>query len=155
MNTTRDIGRLARDIYIYMKCYPKFSGLLLPSGQKLILRLLATITLKVVAFHTYTSVPAILPFLKCILEAMFCEGVQHCLHFCLDHLNCVRLAAFQLHLQSKEQRKISGSQVRRVGLVEDDSDVVFGLKKSMVKREVWDGAHFHAATTKRHSSRWN
>jgi hypothetical protein len=32
--------------------------------------------------------PALLPFFKYILEHVFCEGVQHCLQFFLDHLNC-------------------------------------------------------------------
>jgi hypothetical protein len=51
--------------------------------------LLATITLEVVTFYLYAPFPALLPFLKCILEVVFCEGVQHCLQFCLDHLSCV------------------------------------------------------------------
>jgi hypothetical protein len=43
---------------------------------------LATITLKVVPFRMYAPFPALLPFFKCILEIVFCEGVQHCLQFC-------------------------------------------------------------------------
>jgi hypothetical protein len=67
--------------------YPLFLGLVVLSGQKLTLGLLASITLKVVLFCMYA--PALLPFFKCILGVMFCEGVQHSLQFCLDHLNCV------------------------------------------------------------------
>jgi hypothetical protein len=43
---------------------------------------------------------------KCILE-VFCEGVQHRMRFCLDYLSCVKMAAFQLYLQSAD-RKTSG-----------------------------------------------
>jgi hypothetical protein len=39
------------------------------------LDLLATITLKVVPFHAYAPFPALFPFVKGILEVMFCEGV--------------------------------------------------------------------------------
>jgi hypothetical protein len=50
-----------------------FPRLVLPSGQKLTLGLLATITLEVDPFLVYAQFPALLPFLKCILEVMFCE----------------------------------------------------------------------------------
>jgi hypothetical protein len=46
--------------------------------QKLTLGLLAaaaTITLEVVSFRAYSPFPALLPFFKCILEVVFCEGV--------------------------------------------------------------------------------
>jgi hypothetical protein len=48
------------------------------------------------------------------------EGVQHRLRFCLDHIICVKMAAFQFYLQSGKQRK--------VGWVGDDIHVVFGQK---------------------------
>jgi hypothetical protein len=95
----------------------------LPSGQKLTLSLLATITLKVVPFHVYdvyAPFPVLLPFLKCILEVVFCETVQHCLQFCRSHLNCVKMGAFQVYLQLGEQRK--------VGRVGEGSHLVFGKK---------------------------
>jgi hypothetical protein len=38
---------------------------------------LATITLEEVFFHAYALFPALLPLFKCILEAVFCDGVQH------------------------------------------------------------------------------
>jgi hypothetical protein len=69
--------------------------------------------LKVVPFCAYALFPAILPFIKCIMEVMFCEGVHHHLH-----LNCVKMAAFEFHLQLREQRK--------VGWMGDGSRVVFG-----------------------------
>jgi hypothetical protein len=31
---------------------------------------------------------------------VFCEDVQHGLQFCLDHLSCVKMAAFQFCLKS-------------------------------------------------------
>jgi hypothetical protein len=46
-----------------------FPGLVLLSGKKLILGLLATITHKVVHFRRYTLFPVLLQFFKCILEA--------------------------------------------------------------------------------------
>jgi hypothetical protein len=63
------------------------------------LSLLATITLEGVTFRTYALFLAFLTFFKCILEVIFCEGVQHYQQFCLDHLNCVKMVAFQLYLQ--------------------------------------------------------
>jgi hypothetical protein len=44
--------------------YPLFPGPELQSGQKLVLRLLATIALAVVSFHTDAPIPALLPFLN-------------------------------------------------------------------------------------------
>jgi hypothetical protein len=85
-------------------------------GKKLTLGLTATITLGVVLF----LFPALLPFSKCILEVVFCEGDQHCLRFCLDHLGCVKMVAFQSYLESGKQRKAEW--------VGDDSYVVFGHK---------------------------
>jgi hypothetical protein len=65
---------------------------------------------------------------KYILEVVFCEGVQHHLRFCLDPLNCVKMAAFQFYLQSGKQRKLWRGQVRQVGWVWDDSHIVFSKK---------------------------
>jgi hypothetical protein len=62
---------------------------------------------------------------------MFCEGVQHRLRFCLDHLNCVEMAAFQFHLQS-------GKQKSRVGGW-DEINIVF-VKNFLLEEEVWDCA---------------
>jgi hypothetical protein len=62
-------------------------GLALTSGQKLTLGLLATIALDVSPFIACAPSPAPLPFSKCILEALLCEGVQHRLPaICLHHL---------------------------------------------------------------------
>jgi hypothetical protein len=107
-------------------------GLVLPSGQKLTLDLLATITLEVVPFRAYAQFPALLSFFVCILEAVSCEGVLHRLRFCLDHLKCVKIADFQFYLQSGKQRN--------VWWIREDSHVVFGKKfsdeKGSVKRYV-------------------
>jgi hypothetical protein len=45
---------------------------------------------------------------KCILEVVYCEAVQHRLCFCLDRLSCVKMAAFQLHLQSGKHKSRMG-----------------------------------------------
>jgi hypothetical protein len=64
---------------------------MLPTGQKLTLGPLATITLKLVPCHAYELFPELLSFFKSIQEVMFCEGVRHHLQFCLNHLNCVKI----------------------------------------------------------------
>jgi hypothetical protein len=48
----------------------------LPSGQKLALGLLATITLEVVPFHEYAQFPVLLLFFNCITEVVICAGRQ-------------------------------------------------------------------------------
>jgi hypothetical protein len=78
----------------------------LPSGQKLPLESLATIILEVDTFHDYAPFSAPSAIFKCILKVMFCEGVQHRLRFCLDHLSCVKIAAFQFYLQSGKGMKV-------------------------------------------------
>jgi hypothetical protein len=60
------------------------------------------------------------PFLKCILEVMVYEGVQHRRRFFLKHLICVKMAAFQFYLQLGEQKK--------VGWLGNDGNVAFGQK---------------------------
>jgi hypothetical protein len=49
---------------------------MLSSCQKLTLGLMATIALEVSPFRVYAQFPVLMQFFKCILEAMFCEGVQ-------------------------------------------------------------------------------
>jgi hypothetical protein len=92
----------------------------LPFGKKLILGLLAIITLEEAApFYTYAPFPALLIFFKCVLEVVLCEGVQHHLRFCPTHLNFVNIAAFHLYLQLEN---------RKIRLVWDSSRVIFGKK---------------------------
>jgi hypothetical protein len=71
--------------------------------------------------------PARLPFFKCILDVVFCEGVQHCLWFFLSHLNYVKLAGY---------RKITMGQVGWLG--DGAHDIL--VKNTIVKKEVLDGA---------------
>jgi hypothetical protein len=101
----------------------------LPSGQKVTSGVLATITLEIVPFCSYTPLPLLLSLFKCILE-----GVQRHLQFCPNHLICVKMAAFEFYLQSGETRVSCRGprQVSRVGA--NDSHVVCGEK------EVWGGA---------------
>jgi hypothetical protein len=82
------------------------------------LGLQTTVTLEVVAFRAYAPFPALLPFLYCILEVVFCEDVQHRLILCFDHLSCVKMAVFQFYFHSGKQIK--------VGWVVNDSLIVFG-----------------------------
>jgi hypothetical protein len=67
----------------------------LPFGQKLALNLFATITLELVPFRAHAPSPALLPIFKSILEIVFFVDVLY-----LDHLNCVKIAAFQFYLLS-------------------------------------------------------
>jgi hypothetical protein len=69
------------------------------------LGLLVNITLKVVPFHAYAPLSALLQFFKCILEIVFCESVQHHLRLCLNHLSYIQMAAFQLYLTIRETEK--------------------------------------------------
>jgi hypothetical protein len=59
---------------------------------------LATITLEVVPFRVYAQFRSSFAIFKCILEAVFCEGVQQVSRFCLDHLSCVKMVACQFYL---------------------------------------------------------
>jgi hypothetical protein len=71
----------------------------MPSSPNVTLDLLATIIVEVVPFRAFAPFPVIPLFFKFILEVVFCEGVQHRLRFYLDHLTCVKMAAFQFYLQ--------------------------------------------------------
>jgi hypothetical protein len=99
----------------------------LSSVQKLTLGLLAIIALQVVPFLAYASFPELLPWFKCTLKSVFCEGVQHHLRFCLDHLNCFKIVAFQFYPHS-------GKQNSRV--VGNYSNIIFGKKFSVEKGSV-------------------
>jgi hypothetical protein len=68
-------------------------------------------------FRAYAPFPELLLFFKYTLGVVFCEGIQHRLPFSLDHLNCVKMAAFQFYLQSEKQRKVvwGPSQASRLG----------------------------------------
>jgi hypothetical protein len=70
-----------------------------------------------------------MPFFKCILEAVFCEGVQHGLRFYSDHLSCGKMANFQ----SWKEEEDAGVQVRRVEWVGYNSYVLFGQNLSVEK----------------------
>jgi hypothetical protein len=63
-----------------------------------------------------------------VVEVVFSEGVQQRMQFCSDHLNCVKMADFQFHLQLEKQRN--------VGWVGDDSHVLCGQKFSGEKGSV-------------------
>jgi hypothetical protein len=99
---------------------------MMPSCQKLSLGLLATIALEVVPFCPYAPFSSASGIFKSILEVEFCEGVQHHLRLCLDHLSCVKMAAFQFYRQSEKQRK--------VGFIW--TIAMFLVRSSMVKKEL-------------------
>jgi hypothetical protein len=86
-----------------------------------------------------------------MLEVLFCEAVQHRLQFCLDHLNCVKMTAFQFYLQSG---------------VGDDNCIISDKKNSVVRRCCLDAtassfvakvrgevfAHVYIVPIKRHNN---
>jgi hypothetical protein len=88
------VHSLETQVILYYTEPSIITGLVLSCGLKLTLGLLATITLKVVPFLEYALFPELLPFLKCILEDVFCEGVQHRLQISLDQHSCVKIVAF-------------------------------------------------------------
>jgi hypothetical protein len=96
------------------------------SDQKLTLGLLATITLEVVPFRAHPPFPVLLPFLNASWEVVFCEGVQHRLRVCLDHLNCVKWRPFSF---------ITNRGHRIVGWV-GTKVMLLLVRNSMVKKEV-------------------
>jgi hypothetical protein len=59
-----------------------------------------------------------------------CEGVQHCLRFCLHHLSCVKMTPFQFYLHSgKQKNKVGGGT----------KVMLFLVKNSLMKKNVWNG----------------
>jgi hypothetical protein len=110
------------------------------------------------------TVPSASAIFKCILQVVFCEGVQHCLRFSLGHLSCVKMTVFKFYLQSGKQRKVG-----RMGT----TVMLFLSKIPQWKRKcemahccdatassfvtiVWGiSSHIHGVVLKHHSSMWN
>jgi hypothetical protein len=134
---------------------------MLPSGQKLTLGLLATITHQVVPFHAYAPFPAHLPFLSASWKS--CS------------VSVFRAACNSSWVLSKWRpfSFIFNFGNRRVGWVEGDNRVGL-VKNSLVKRKCEmahchyatassfvtkvqgeDFTHFHAVAVKLHSSMQN
>jgi hypothetical protein len=40
------------------------------------------------------------------MEVVFCVDVQHCLRFCFDYLDCVKMASLQFYHHPGIQRKV-------------------------------------------------
>jgi hypothetical protein len=132
---------------------------MLPSGQKL------TLDLRPPSPSRVCTVPSASAIFKCILEVVFGEGVQHRLHFYLDHLSCVKIAAFQFYLQSRKKKsKMVGrrlsccfrSKIRwRKKKCETVrcSEVTASSFVAKVRGEVF--TYFHAVATKWYSSMRN
>jgi hypothetical protein len=66
------------------------------------------------------TVPSTSAILKCILEIVFCEDIQHRLRFCLDYI-VSKWRPFSF---------IFNQGNRKVGWLGNDSHVVFGKKKN-------------------------
>lgn len=104
-----------------MRWNPKYSRLVLPSGQKVTLKPLAAITLELVLFCMHMMIPVILAVYKCIQKSCSVR-MPSTARFCLVHLSHVKPMAFQLDLQLGEQRshRVQVSRIEWVG------HVVFG-----------------------------
>jgi hypothetical protein len=61
------------------------------------------------------------------MEVVFCEGLQHRMRFCLDHLSCARMAVAQF---------IFNQENRKLGLVGDYNHCFFVKKFSGEKGSV-------------------
>jgi hypothetical protein len=106
------------------------------SRKKLTQGLLATINLKEVPFHAYASFSAFLSFLKCILEVVFCDGVQHSASITST---VSKWRVFSFIFNGENRKKLQGAKFRRVGWV-GTTVMLLSLRNSLVKKEVSDGA---------------
>jgi hypothetical protein len=91
---------------------------MLPSGQKLILAVLATFTLEVLPFRLHAPFPLLLTFVQCILQVVFCGGCSIPPAILPPSPQLYQNGGFSV-LSS-----IGDSEESRVG--EDESHVVFG-----------------------------
>jgi hypothetical protein len=106
---------------------------LLPCGQTFSLCLQVTITFETVAFRSYAPFPAILPLLKCVLDVVICEDVQHHRRFCHDNLSYVKIAVTSIG----KQRKVAEARVKRIRCV-GMRDVLYTylVKKYLFRKEM-------------------
>jgi hypothetical protein len=66
---------------------------------------------------------------------MFYEGFQHCLQFCLSHLNCVKMVVSSTGEAKKSHRE--PNQTKRMGA--EWHSYCFLIKNPLVRKEVRDG----------------
>jgi hypothetical protein len=73
-----------------------------------------------VSFLACSPFTALLLFIRCILKVVFCAGVRNRLRYCLNHLNYVKMAAFQQGWWGT-------------------TSILVLVKSSLVEKEEWDG----------------
>jgi hypothetical protein len=73
------------------------------------------------------AVPSASGILKCVVEVVFCEGIQHSLRFCLDHLTVSKWRPFSLIFNQGNRENYSGWGT---------TVILFLLKNSLVERSV-------------------
>jgi hypothetical protein len=116
------------------------------------------------SIRVYVPFSAFLPFLKYILEVMFCEGVHNYLRFCLDLLNYVRMGYSSFISNRGKREKYIGAWQScyfwsKIPLWKRKYEAVCCCDATVssfvdkVRGEVF--AHFHTVTIKRHSSTLN
>jgi hypothetical protein len=142
-------------------------GLVLPSGQKLTLGLLATNTLNVVPFSTYALFPALLP----ILNASWWTCSVRVFSTACNSASITSIVSKCPNLQLVKRGKVAGGQVSQVGWVGGHLSLRFWSEISWCKRKcetvhcpdatagsfvAKNGgkffAHFHTGAIKHHSS---
>jgi hypothetical protein len=96
---------------------------------------------------------------------VFCEGVQHRLPFCFARLNCAKMAAFQIYLQSgKQKSRVDGGRQscclwskipwwKRKWETVRCRDAIPSSFVAKVRGEVFE--RFYAVAVKRHNSTSN
>jgi hypothetical protein len=102
----------------------------MPSGQKLPLVLLATITLKVVPSARMHHYQCFCHFLNA-----FCKSCS----VRVFSTACDSVSITSMFENDRKQRKVTGDQVRWVGWV-GTTVMLFLVKNSLLEKEVWDGA---------------
>jgi hypothetical protein len=108
----------------------------LPSGQKLTLGLLATITFEVVPFHAYAPFPVLLPFLNVSWKLCSVKVFT---------IACNSSSVISVVLKIEPFSFIFNWGNRKVRWVGDDSHVVFG-KKFHTEKKKCEVVHCRDAT---------
>ena len=72
------------------------------------------VAFEVLPFRIYAQVPAPSPPFKKILELVLWNGLQSC---CCITPDVIKMPSFQYFLYLREQKKVTGGQIRRIGRV--------------------------------------
>jgi hypothetical protein len=96
------------------------------------------ITFKVGLLRTDTLVPSILPLLKAPTEGVFWNLLEFGHDIRFDVLNVCETCLLETHFLSREQIKVTLSEIRRVRWLGDDRNV-FSTMNCCTTNDVWLG----------------